>query len=151
VSIQIAAHYTRDTRINNGLHSIQQELLDDPDTRRVAVCIVEVVETGERIQDGHKPFVKVNLFAIEPLHGDDALEARTIMERAVKARTGQPHAPTLFDAPYVGEGEDDGDDRDPRLDSPDNMGDGDGEDEDEDEDEPRANRHAEVFSDADGD
>lgn len=97
MSIQIAAHYTKDTRINNGLHSIQQELLDDPDTRRVAICIFEVVEVGERIQDGHRPIVKVNLFAIEPMQGDDALEARTLMERAVKARTGQPHAPTLFD------------------------------------------------------
>lgn len=107
MSIQIAAHYTRDTRINNGLDSIMQDLIDDPDTRRVAVCIVEVVETGERIQDGHKPFVKVNLFAIEPLHGASAMEARTLMEQAVKARTGHPHAPTLWESDEDGDGHDD--------------------------------------------
>ena len=111
MSVKIAAHYTKDTRINNGLDSIQQKLIDDPDQRLVAVCIVEVLRHGIDVADGHRPYVAVNLFAIEPLTGEDAVDARTLMERAVKARTGQPHAPTLFEDD-VDEGEDDADDND---------------------------------------
>lgn len=96
-NVKIAAHYTKDTRINNGLDSIQQQLTDDPDAVVVVVGVVKVLRTGVEVQDGHRPTVTADLFAIEPVFGDDAMEVRTIHERAVKTRTGGQVAPTLFD------------------------------------------------------
>lgn len=126
MSVKIAAHYTKDTRINNGLDSIQDKLTADPDTRVMVVGIVEVTETGVAISDGHRPFLKVNVFAIEPAFGEDAMELRTVLDRLVKARTGHLVAPTLFDNAEVVEDEAPWDEGPPRANRNAKADDGDG-------------------------
>jgi len=99
VSVKIRAQYTRDTRLFNGLDSIEAKMMADPVTRVLAVVVIEVAKTNIDHLNGGQKSITVNVAEIEPVFDGDAREARQLLERAYKTRTGSPSAPTLFGDP----------------------------------------------------
>lgn len=98
-AVKIRAQFTKDTRLFNGLDSIAGKMFDDPVTRVLAVVVIEVARKNIDCLNGGQQSVTVNLAEIEPVFDGDAREARQLLERAYKARTGSPSAPTLFGEP----------------------------------------------------
>lgn len=98
-AVKIRAQFTKDSRLFNGLDSIAGKMFDDPVTRVLAVVVIEVARKNIDCLNGGQQSVTVNLAEIEPVFDGDAREARQLLERAYKARTGSPSAPTLFGEP----------------------------------------------------
>ena len=96
MTVKIRAQYTKDTRIMNGLESIANEMMADPLARITAVVVIECAYTKVDHLNGGQRTLQANLASIEPVFDSDATEARNLLERAYKKRTGNPSAPVLF-------------------------------------------------------
>lgn len=97
MSVNISGTFRKDDRQLNGLESVAEDLIEDPLTRHVVVGIVETKRIVKDISDGGTETPTVRLVQIEPLDGEAADDAQTLMEKAFQARTGHEYQGALFD------------------------------------------------------
>ncbi|MEV7264678.1 hypothetical protein AB0N38_14110 [Micromonospora aurantiaca] len=97
MTVNMSATFKKDERINNGLERIARALVKDPLTRHVVVGVIECTRITRDIADGGVETPTVRFALIEVLDGDDAEQARQLLDAAHNARTGKSPAPTLFD------------------------------------------------------
>lgn len=115
MGVNIAAHYTKETREFNGLNDIVDELLDNPTVKRLAVVEYEVTRITRNIADGNTETPTINLIRVEPLDGTSAEDAQRLLDGAYTARTGKERPATLFDhlrGGDIAEGDSNADDAD---------------------------------------
>jgi hypothetical protein len=92
MTVNISAQFTKKTRDRNGLEAIEKAILADPETRHIVVAVVEPKFSKRDFADGSEtPTVRV--VAIEALAGEQAVEARKMLEDAYVVRTGRQTLP----------------------------------------------------------
>lgn len=102
-AVKISGTFKKDTRPNNGLESIAEDLVNDELARHVIVGIVELHHLDK--DPGEAPVPTIKFIAIEPLHGDAEDQGRQMLDQARKARgLGQVDL-TLFDESPAAAGE----------------------------------------------
>lgn len=100
MSVSIAAQWTKETRDLNGLNSIEQALIGQPLTRRLAVIELETLRTTKDFKNGGTETPTILILHVEPVDGDDAETVRGMLDRLYTDRTGkteEPVARTLLD------------------------------------------------------
>lgn len=97
-AVNISGTFKKDTRPNNGLEAIAEELVRDELTRHV---IVGLIELHRVVKDpGEAPRPTVRFVAIEPLREEDAAEqGRQMLNQARNARGLSLVPEDLFDMP----------------------------------------------------
>lgn len=105
-AVTISGSFSKDSRPNNGLETISDELLSNQLGRHYVVGLVQFAG-GSIPGPGEATVPRVKFVAIEPLAGDAADQARQILDQARKGRELGSVEETLFDA---GDPDDDRDD-----------------------------------------
>lgn len=123
MTVNVAATFKKDERINNGLEAIVRQLVKEPLERHVVVGVIEVTRITRDIADGGVETPTVRLVSVEALEGDMADAARQLLEKRHSERTGHHLQGALFGDQDEREGEGEGqgeggepekpDDRDP--------------------------------------
>lgn len=100
MAVNMSSSFKKDDREYNGLEAIAETLTGDPLTRHVVVGIIETIRITRNVADGGTETPTVRFVHIEALSGGDEDQARAMLARSFKERTGRTdEAPTLFDAP----------------------------------------------------
>lgn len=99
MTVNIKAAFSKDEREFNGLEAIRAELVKDPHNRRVIVGVVETSKITVDIEDGGTETPTIRFVQVEVLDGDDASQARGMMDAAFRTRTGRSDSaqPSLLD------------------------------------------------------
>jgi hypothetical protein len=92
MSVNISAVFTRETRDYNGLAEIEAELLADPDARRLVVAEVDVKFIKQMVDEGVR-IPTVRILHVEPLKGNAASTAKSLLDAAYQQRTGRETLP----------------------------------------------------------
>lgn len=97
-AVSIAGSFPKDSRPNNGLEIISDDLLENQLAQHMVVGLVSFA--GANIPGPGQPTVpRVKFLAIEPLTGKVADQAREILDKARKVRGLGTVENTLFDHP----------------------------------------------------
>lgn len=98
-AVNMSGSFKKDQREYNGLEAIAEVLVGEPLTRHVVVGIVETIRTTRNIADGGSETATVRFVHIEAIGGADEEQARAMLAKAFKDRTGRTDEvqPTLFD------------------------------------------------------
>ena len=100
MTVNISAAFKNDERVFNGLETITKDLIENPLERHVIVAWVECVRITKDVADGMTETPTVKLTHVEVMLSDaEEKDARALLEKAYKARTGGAGAPQaeLFD------------------------------------------------------
>jgi hypothetical protein len=102
-AVNVASSFKKDERENNGLEAIAKALIEDPHTRHVIVAVIETSAVRTDYRDGGAKTPTVRFVQIEAVDGSDAEQARAMLDKAFRARTGREDNPaaTLFDPESV--------------------------------------------------
>lgn len=96
MTVNVAATFKKDERINNGLERIARDLVKDPLNRHLVVGIIECTRITRDIADGGVETPTVRFALIEVLEGEPAEQARQLLDAAHNVRTGRSPQPALF-------------------------------------------------------
>lgn len=96
-AVNISGTFKKDTRPNNGLEAIAEELVRDELARHVVIGIVELHKVVK--EPGEAPRPTVHFVAIEPLRGDAEGQGRQMLNQARNARGLSIVPEGLFDMP----------------------------------------------------
>lgn len=99
MTVNVAATFKKDERINNGLERIARDLVKDPLNRHLVVGIIECTRITRDIADGGVETPTVRFALIEVLEGEPAEQARQLLDAAHNARTGRAPQSALFGDP----------------------------------------------------
>lgn len=93
MAVKVKGTFKKDDRIFNGLESIAADLIGKPHDRRLVVAVIETARIVDDIEDGGSRDVTIRLVHIEPINDTVGQgSARTLLETAYKARTGDTNA-----------------------------------------------------------
>lgn len=108
MTVRIAAQFTKDTRVRNGLIPAAADIAKDRhEWRGIAVVRLDCVRVTDEIEDGLE-IPTVGIRHIEVLDGDAAETAERLLNQAYEARTGNTPIPGVD-----GQGDTDGWDEGP--------------------------------------
>lgn len=93
-AVNISGTFKRDSRPDNGLEVIADELVKDPMTTRLVVGVI--VPHAYKGKAGEELSPTVRFTAIEVAGGEDAVVLRDMLDRLRAARHQQPIQDTLF-------------------------------------------------------
>lgn len=96
MTVNVAATFKKDERINNGLERIARDLVKEPLNRHLVVGIIECTRITRDIADGGVETPTVRFALIEVLEGEPAEQARQLLDAAHNSRTGRTPQPALF-------------------------------------------------------
>lgn len=105
MTVKVKSSFKKDQKEFNGLDhpAVVKALVESPLDRVYAVVLLETSKIEQNVEDGGTKVPTIRIVAVEPVDGEDAIQAKTILDRRFKRRTGRDSQPTLFDR------EDDGD------------------------------------------
>lgn len=96
-AVNISGTFKKDTRPDNGLEAIAEQLVKDELAHHVVIGIVELHKVVK--EPGEAPRPTVRFVAIEPLEGDAADQGRQMLNQARTGRGRQVVPEDLFNMP----------------------------------------------------
>jgi len=97
MAVNISAKFGKNAELYNGLASIADQLIKQPQDQVTAVVTLRTKFVKEDYDNGGAATPTVKVLQIEPMFGDAAATAHHLQQVAFKTRTGNPMEPTLFD------------------------------------------------------
>jgi hypothetical protein len=95
--VNISGTFKKDSRPDNGLEAIAEDLINNELQRHVVVGVVELHMVKKA--PGEEPIPTVRFVAIEPLEGDASDQGRQMLNQARNARGRAVVPDGLFDMP----------------------------------------------------
>jgi hypothetical protein len=94
VTVRIAAKFAKDKQDLNGLDPISDQISSDSHSwTGVAVVLLDCIRVTDEVDQGGVLIPTVRVKHIEPLGGEDADNARKLLNTAYEARTGRTPLP----------------------------------------------------------
>ena len=99
MTVKIAGTFSRETRDDNGLEEVKEQLINQPLERVLVAGLVETKTVTTDVANGSVEIPTIRFVALEAvLDPSDVATVREALDRARARRTGQRVDPTLLDA-----------------------------------------------------
>ena len=96
MGVKIAAKFTKNNKLYNGLDSVEDDLVKDPNLVRTAVVTYILKYGNTDYENGGAVTNTIKIVEFEPLSDEAAVAAKTLQREAFAKRTGHPMQDDLF-------------------------------------------------------